>query len=80
MRPPTSSPAGLDPAPAYRISDREIAFYIKEAQALRRQAIADWVRRGGAFLRRAIANASRRVERARATSSPIAPSSVKARP
>ena len=73
--------AEADPAPAYRVTDREIAFYIREAQALRRQAIADWTRRGVAFLRRALANASHRIESAEAAADrPIAPSSAKARP
>jgi hypothetical protein len=80
MRHPTSPQAEAVPAPAYRITDREIAYYVKEAQALRRQAIAEWARRGGEFLRRALANASGRFKSAEgAAVTPIVPSTAKAR-
>jgi hypothetical protein len=81
MRHTTPSSAATSEGPEFRISDREIATYIREAEALRRQAIADWTRRGGAALLRSLTTALRRITSAdRMENSPISSPSLKARP
>jgi hypothetical protein len=77
----TPSPAATHERPVLKISDHEIAQYLREAEALRRQAIADWTRRGGAALRRSLANALRRITSPERTENPpISSPSLKARP